>query len=87
MDLWSASDYPASVLSSRPIGLLSHCRPGRGAVRSGPLLEEETRVDDHEDEHQPRGALAVILSAAAYGPVLVRLVMTSPFTTPGNRVW
>ncbi|MBI2456301.1 MAG: cbb3-type cytochrome c oxidase subunit I, partial [candidate division NC10 bacterium] len=39
------------------------------------------------DRWRPWLALAVILIAIAYGPMLVRLVATTPLTTPGLRVW
>jgi cytochrome c oxidase subunit 1 len=39
------------------------------------------------DRWRPWLALTALLIAVAYGPVLVRLVTTSPFTTPGFRVW
>jgi cytochrome c oxidase subunit 1 len=39
------------------------------------------------DRWRPWLALTALLIAIAYGPVLVRLVTTSPFTTPGFRVW
>ena len=39
------------------------------------------------DRWRPWLALAVVLIIIAYGPTLARLVATTPFTTPGLRVW
>jgi cytochrome c oxidase subunit I len=39
------------------------------------------------DRWRPWLTLAAILIVVAYGPTLVRLVATSPLTTPGFRVW
>ncbi|HEV8663146.1 MAG TPA: cbb3-type cytochrome c oxidase subunit I [Candidatus Methylomirabilis sp.] len=39
------------------------------------------------DRWRPWLALAALLIAIAYGPVLVRLVAATPLTTPGFRVW
>ncbi len=39
------------------------------------------------DRWRPWLALAAALIAVAYGPVLVRLVATTPFNAPGFRVW
>ena len=39
------------------------------------------------DRWKPWLAMAAVLIAIAYGPTLVRLVSTTPFTTPGMRVW
>jgi len=39
------------------------------------------------DRWRPWLVLAVVLIAIAYGPVLVRLIATTPFNTPGLRVW
>ena len=39
------------------------------------------------DRWRPWVALAFVLIAIAYGPVLLRLFATTPFNTPGFRVW
>lgn len=39
------------------------------------------------DRWRPWLALAMVLIAIAYGPTLVRLFATTPFDTPGFRVW
>jgi cytochrome c oxidase subunit 1 len=39
------------------------------------------------DRWKPWLALAAVLIAIAYGPTLVRLAATTPFNTPGLRVW
>jgi alpha-D-ribose 1-methylphosphonate 5-triphosphate synthase subunit PhnI len=39
------------------------------------------------DRWRPWLALAVILILLAYGPSLARLVTSTPFDTPGMRVW
>ncbi|MCI0483576.1 MAG: cbb3-type cytochrome c oxidase subunit I [candidate division NC10 bacterium] len=39
------------------------------------------------DRWRPWLVLAVALIAIAYGPTIIRLVTTTPFTTPGFRVW
>jgi cytochrome c oxidase subunit 1 len=39
------------------------------------------------DRWRPWLVLAVALIAIAYGPTMIRLVTTTPFTTPGFRVW
>jgi cytochrome c oxidase subunit 1 len=39
------------------------------------------------DRWRPWLVLAVVLIAIAYGPTIIRLVTTTPFTTPGFRVW
>ena len=39
------------------------------------------------DQWRPWLALAAVLIVIAYGPTLTRLIATTPFTTPGLRVW
>ncbi len=39
------------------------------------------------DRWRPWLVLAVVLIAIAYGPTMIRLVTTTPFTTPDFRVW
>jgi cytochrome c oxidase subunit 1 len=39
------------------------------------------------DRWRPWLVLAGVLIAIAYGPTMIRLVTTTPFTTPGFRVW
>ena len=39
------------------------------------------------DRLKPWLALAGLLIVIAYGPTLVRLVATTPLTSPGFRVW
>jgi hypothetical protein len=39
------------------------------------------------DRLRPWVALAVVMLLVAYGPVLLRLVTTSPMNVPGFRVW
>ena len=39
------------------------------------------------DRWRPWLVLAVVLIAIAYGPTMIRLVTTTPLTTPGFRVW
>jgi cytochrome c oxidase subunit 1 len=39
------------------------------------------------DRLRPWVALAIVMLVVAYGPVLVRLVATSPMNVPGFRVW
>jgi cytochrome c oxidase subunit 1 len=39
------------------------------------------------DRWRPWLALAAVLIAIAYGPTLVRLATTTPFNSPGFRVW
>jgi hypothetical protein len=39
------------------------------------------------DRWRPWLVLAAALIVVAYGPTLLRLVLTTPLTTPGLRVW
>jgi cytochrome c oxidase subunit I len=39
------------------------------------------------DQWRPWLVLAGVLVAVAYGPTLIRLVISTPFTTPGLQVW
>jgi len=56
-----------------------------------PAFTEALSGADHApailDRWRPWIALAFVLIAIAYGPTLVRLALTTPFNTPGLRVW
>jgi len=39
------------------------------------------------DRLRPWVALAIVMLVVAYGPVLFRLVTTTPMNVPGFRVW
>ena len=63
----------------------------RGAPQAAPEFAEAVSGPEHApafvDRWRPWLALAAILIAIAYGPILVRLATTTPLTTPGLRVW
>jgi cytochrome c oxidase subunit 1 len=56
-----------------------------------PEFAEALSGPDHApailDRWRPWLAVAAVLIAIAYGPTLVRLALTTPFTLPGYRVW
>ncbi len=56
-----------------------------------PRFAEALSGPDHApailDRWRPWIALAFVLIAIAYGPTLFRLAVTTPFNTPGLRVW
>ena len=63
----------------------------RAPAPAVPAFAEALSGPDHApailDRWRPWLALAVVLIAIAYGPTLVRLALTTPFNTPGLRVW
>ena len=63
----------------------------RRAPQPAPGFAEALSGSDHVpafmDRWRPWLTLAAILIVIAYGPMLVRLVATTPLTTPGFRVW
>ena len=63
----------------------------RAPAPAVPAFAEALSGPDHApailDRWRPWIALAFVLIAIAYGPTLVRLALTTPFNTPGLRVW
>jgi cytochrome c oxidase subunit 1 len=63
----------------------------RGPAPSVPEFAEALSGPEHApailDRWRPWLALTFVLIAIAYGPTLVRLWATTPFITPGFRVW
>jgi len=63
----------------------------RAPAPAVPEFAEALSGPDHApavlDRWRPWLVLAVVLIAIAYGPTLVRLAVTTPFNTPGIRVW
>ncbi len=63
----------------------------RGPAPSVPEFAEALSGPEHApailDRWRPWLALTFVLIAIAYGPTLVRLWATTPFITPGLRVW
>ncbi|OGK97218.1 MAG: hypothetical protein A3D33_21695 [Candidatus Rokubacteria bacterium RIFCSPHIGHO2_02_FULL_73_26] len=63
----------------------------RAPAPAVPAFSEALSGADHApailDRWRPWIALAFVLIAIAYGPTLVRLALTTPFNTPGLRVW
>ena len=63
----------------------------RAPAPTVPEFAEALSGPDHApavlDRWRPWLVLAVVLIAIAYGPTLVRLAVTTPFNTPGMRVW
>jgi hypothetical protein len=63
----------------------------RGPAPSVPEFAEALSGPEHApailDRWRPWLALTFVLIAIAYGPTLVRLWATTPFITPGMRVW
>ena len=63
----------------------------RAPAPAVPEFAEALSGPDHApaalDRWRPWLVLAVVLIAIAYVPTLVRLAVTTPFNTPGMRVW
>jgi cytochrome c oxidase subunit I len=73
------------------LNLLLTTAASRRAPQPVPEFAEALSGPDHGpaflDRWRPWLTLAAVLIVVAYGPTLVRLVATSPLTTPGFRVW
>jgi cytochrome c oxidase subunit I len=70
--------------------ILTVARGRREAPGPVPFAEAMSGPDHSPlllDRWKPWIALAIVLIIIAYGPTLARLVATTPFTTPGLRVW
>jgi len=67
------------------------CLASREPAPEAPRFAEPLSGPDHAplilDRWRPWLAVAAFLIVVAYGPSLARLVVTTPFTTPGLRVW
>jgi cytochrome c oxidase subunit 1 len=63
----------------------------RGPAPAVPEFAEALSGPEHSpailDRWRPWLVLAFVLILIAYGPTLVRLAATTPFITPGLRVW
>lgn len=71
--------------------LVMTCLASRAAAPDVPGFADALSGADHApailDRWRPWIALAFVLIAIAYGPTLFRLATTTPFDTPGMRVW
>jgi hypothetical protein len=67
--------------------LVASREPAAGIPEFAEALSGPEHAPAILDRWRPWLALTALLIAIAYGPVLVRLVVTTPFNAPGLRVW
>ncbi len=67
--------------------LVASREPAPGMIPFAEAISGPEHAPAILDRWRPWVALAAVLIAIAYGPTLIRLVATTPLTSPGFRVW
>ncbi|MFQ5847247.1 MAG: b(o/a)3-type cytochrome-c oxidase subunit 1 [Candidatus Methylomirabilales bacterium] len=79
----SAMLYFANIV----LTVVASRKPAVGEVPFAEALSGPENAPAILDRWRPWLALAGVMIVIAYGPTLVRLIATTPFNTPGFRVW